>query len=272
MADGRVTRRRQLTIHADLLAQAPGDPRFGVGERHLLGANATVPTAHPPLAIDQRHGMPGPRQVIPRPIPRRSHTAGAMSTPATRISRRPLPLDADMDPPGRRGPVPDQLHDAESGQAQDPRTISLRSQASSLAAQQERTTPGRPVPSGIALPSSRPPSRPPIPSAAAQAAGYHLRSPYSNRRTARIRTLPDSSDKTMDRAVSSTSPVEVKIALFRSLFPSAGRRLLRRFESRKSARSRIQGQKAIASCGDAADGASRVLKVTRVLCWRRVRG
>ncbi len=94
----------------------------------------------------------------------------------------PAPLDANLDATRRVTVLSvDSLH-AEPGQSQDP----LQSRRDPtrppwLQAQQERTTPGGPVPSGIALhrPGRRADRPPQVRSA--EAAGYYLRSLYSNR-------------------------------------------------------------------------------------------
>jgi hypothetical protein len=49
--------RHRLTVHADLLPQAPCNARLGVSELDALGANPAVPTDDPALPIDERHGM-----------------------------------------------------------------------------------------------------------------------------------------------------------------------------------------------------------------------
>jgi hypothetical protein len=51
MAQGRVASRHRLTVHADLLAQAPGDARLRFREVHALGADPARPTDDSSLRI-----------------------------------------------------------------------------------------------------------------------------------------------------------------------------------------------------------------------------
>ena len=171
MAHRRMTGRHRLAVHPNLLPHPARHARLRIGELHAFGPHPTPPTGDPSLAIDQRRRVRGPRQVIPDPIARRPHAAGATAAAAARIPRRPLPLNTDPHAPRRVRAVPAPLDHPESWQARDPRKILPRSHASSLAAQQESTPPGSPVPSGIALRrpgrrADRPPQERP-----AQAAG-----------------------------------------------------------------------------------------------------
>src|SRR5262249_5595048 len=59
MADGCMTGRHRLTVHADLLPQTTGDARLRVRELHALRADATRPTDDRSLRIDERHVMRG---------------------------------------------------------------------------------------------------------------------------------------------------------------------------------------------------------------------
>ena len=159
-----MTRRHRLTVHANLLAQSPRDPRFRIREVDPLGPNSTPPTDHTTLLIHKRHRMCGPGQIVPGPLLRRSHARRAPTTPTAGIAPA-APLHMDLQSTVRLL-FPLDPHDPESGQAKNPRTIPPRSHASSLVGSTTReTTPGGPVPSGIALSTSRPPSRPPTPSA-----------------------------------------------------------------------------------------------------------
>src|SRR5262249_54571624 len=76
----------RLTAHADLLPQAAGDTRLRVGEFDALGADPTRPADNPSLRIDQRHVMRGPREVIPRAIPRRPNAARSSATAAAGVA------------------------------------------------------------------------------------------------------------------------------------------------------------------------------------------
>jgi len=130
MAERRVTRRHRLTVHANLLAQSPRDPRFRIREIDPLGPNSTPPTDHATLLIHQRHRMCGPGQIVPGPLLRRSHARRASTTPTAGIApAAPLHMDPQST---MRLLLPLDPHDPESGQAQNPRTIPPRSHASSL--------------------------------------------------------------------------------------------------------------------------------------------
>ena len=112
----------------------------------------------------QRHRMCGPGQIVPGPLLRRSHPRRAPTTPTAGIAPA-APLHMDLQSTVRLL-LPLDPHDPESGQAENPRTIPLRSHASSLVGSTTRENDtGWSVPSGIALSTSRPPSRPPTPSA-----------------------------------------------------------------------------------------------------------
>lgn len=93
MPDRRVTRRHRLTIQADLLPQAPRHARLWICEVNPLGADPTVSTPEPPLSIDQRHRMGGPRHIVPGPIPDGSHATHAATAATARIPAQAPPLN-----------------------------------------------------------------------------------------------------------------------------------------------------------------------------------
>src|SRR3989442_12965595 len=55
VADRGVTRGHRLTVHADLLPQAPGDARLGICELDALGPNPAAATHDAALLINERH-------------------------------------------------------------------------------------------------------------------------------------------------------------------------------------------------------------------------
>ena len=180
-----VAGRHRLAIQADLLAQAARDPGLRGGKVDPLRAHPAVATDHASLPVDQRDRMPCPGQIVPRPLARGAHAAGAASTAVAHIAPYPAPLQ--LQPQATLHPVvlPFDAHHSEARQAQDPGTIPLRSHVSSLlgCTSRENNT-GWSGASGIAFfrpgrRAGRPPQLQPE-----QAAGYHLRSLYSNRRRA----------------------------------------------------------------------------------------
>jgi hypothetical protein len=86
MAHGRVAGRHRLTVHANLLAQAPRDARFRVRELDPLGANPAATTPDAALPIYQGHWVRGPWQIVPCPFLRRAHVARPPATPTARIT------------------------------------------------------------------------------------------------------------------------------------------------------------------------------------------
>src|SRR5690606_34714546 len=163
---GRVTGRHRLAVEADLLAQAPRDARFRVGELHPLGPNPTPPTVHASLTIDQRHRMRRPGQVVPGAVTRRPHATRVPATATAWIAAGPAPLDPNPHPTRCFRVLSLNALYAEPGQPQDPRTIAPRSHASSLVASTTRENDTGW--SGDKLDrstTSRPPSRPPTPRA-----------------------------------------------------------------------------------------------------------
>src|SRR5258708_12727124 len=99
--------RHRLTVHHDLLPQAPGDPRLRIGKRNLFGANTAVSTPDPSLRIHQRDRMRRPPHIVPRAIARRSHVTRAATTPAASVPPHTPPFDPDRQPPVN--PVPSTL-------------------------------------------------------------------------------------------------------------------------------------------------------------------
>ena len=182
---GGVAGRHRLAIQADLLAQAARDPGLRGGKLDPLRAHPAVATDHASLPVDQRDRMQRPGQIVPRPLSRSAHAAGPAPTAAAHIASYPAPFQ--LQPQATLHPValPFNTHHSEARQAQDPGTIPLRSHVSSLlgCTSRENNT-GLSGASGIAFfrpgrRAGRPPRLRP-----AQAAGYHLRSLYSNRRRA----------------------------------------------------------------------------------------
>ena len=182
---GGVAGRHRLAIQADLLAQAARDPGLRVGKLDPLRAHPAVATDHASLPVDQRDRMQRPGQIVPRPLSRSAHAAGPAPTAAAHIASYPAPFQ--LQPQATLHPValPFNTHHSEARQAQDPGTIPLRSHVSSLlgCTSRENNT-WLSGASGIAFfrpgrRAGRPPRLRP-----AQAAGYHLRSLYSNRRRA----------------------------------------------------------------------------------------
>src|SRR5262249_25788624 len=80
--------------------------------------------------IHNRYVMRGPRQIIPGPIPTRSHATGASTAAAAGVATDAPPLEADQQPLARRLLY---RHHAKSRQPKNPRTIASRSHAFSLA-------------------------------------------------------------------------------------------------------------------------------------------
>jgi hypothetical protein len=97
--------------------------------------DATLATPRSPLPMDPRHRMGRPRQVVPGPIPTRSHAARASATSAAGVTAHAAPLDANHEPTALRF-----LHryHSKSRQPQNPRTIASRSHPSSLAGSTSR--------------------------------------------------------------------------------------------------------------------------------------
>ena len=143
MPHGCVGGRHRLAVEANHLSQATREAGLRVGKGHALGANATTPTPHAPLPIHERHVMRGPRQVVPCPIPARSHPARASAAPATGVAPHSSALDVNLQATALRRV---HRHDPKSRQPQNPRTIAPRSHRSSLVvAHQEKMTPDGPV-------------------------------------------------------------------------------------------------------------------------------
>jgi hypothetical protein len=138
--DGRVTGRHRLTVDADLLSQPSRDARLRIGELDPLGADAAVATDDPALAIEERHVMRRPGQVVPGSIAGRPHASGAPPTAAARVAPDAAPLNPNHQPAVRFFL---HHHHAKSRQTENPRTIALRSHLSSplLVANQERRPP-----------------------------------------------------------------------------------------------------------------------------------
>jgi len=98
VADGRMRGRHRLTVHADLLPQTPRDPRLRIGELDPFGANAAVAALDASLPIHQRDGMRRPRDIVPRPVARRSHTTRAATTTTAWVAPDTAALDPDRQP------------------------------------------------------------------------------------------------------------------------------------------------------------------------------
>jgi hypothetical protein len=131
MADRGVTRGHRLTIHADLLPQAPGDARLRIRELTALGPNPTAATDDAALRINERHGMRCPRQIVPGALLHRPHAADPSTTSTAGVSP---PVAFQMHPKSSGPAVVRTLNvlHPKSGQAQNPRTIAPRSHGSSL--------------------------------------------------------------------------------------------------------------------------------------------
>src|SRR5262249_36158076 len=129
VSHGRMAGRHRLTVHANLLAQPARHPRFRIRELDALGPDAARPTPEPPLGIDERHVMRGPRQVVPRSIQTRTHPGGASATAAAGVTPHPASLN-----PNHQAPALSFFdgHDSKSRQPENPRTIAPRSHRSSL--------------------------------------------------------------------------------------------------------------------------------------------
>ena len=132
VADRRMRRRHRLTVHPDLLPQAPRDPRLRIGELDPLGANPAVAAPDPPLRIDQRDRMRRPRHIVPGPLARRSHATRPPSTPAALVPPDSAALHPDGQPAVGRLALTLRDHHPKSRQPQNPRTIAPRSHRSSL--------------------------------------------------------------------------------------------------------------------------------------------
>ena len=165
MAHGGMTGRHRLTVHPNLLPQPTGDARLGVRELDPLGPNPAAATADTALLIDQRYGVCRPGQIIPGPLLRRPHTGSPSTTPTARISST-ASLHVDPQSTLRLTVLTFDRRHSETGQAQNPRTIALRSHASSLVGSTSReNATGCSGAKWDRFPTSRPPSRPPTPSA-----------------------------------------------------------------------------------------------------------
>src|SRR4051812_31210486 len=138
VADGRMRRRHRLTVHPNLLPQAPRHPRLRIGELDAFGADAALSTPDPSLPIHQRHWMRRPRHIVPRAVTRRSHTARASTTATASIASDPAALDADRQPAVDRVAVTLRRHHPKLRQPQNPRTIAPRSHRSSLVVRTSR--------------------------------------------------------------------------------------------------------------------------------------
>src|SRR5262245_19537353 len=81
VADGGMRGWHRLAVEPNELAQPPRHAGLGIGERDPLGADAARPAVDPPLRIDERDAVLGPRHVVPGPLraiahpPRPSTTA-----------------------------------------------------------------------------------------------------------------------------------------------------------------------------------------------------
>jgi hypothetical protein len=129
MPHGGVTGGHRLTVHADLLSQASGDARFGVGELDALGADPAGPTREAALRIDERDMMRRPRQVVPRTIAARSHAVRASTTATAGVPTHATTFNPNRQPAALRLV---HRHHPKPRQAQNPRTIATRSHRSSL--------------------------------------------------------------------------------------------------------------------------------------------
>ena len=155
MADRGVTRGHRLTIHADLLPQAPGDARLRIRELTALGPNPTAATDDAALRINERHGMRCPRQIVPGALLHRPHAADPSTTSTAGVSP---PVAFQMHPKSSGPAVVRTLNvlTPEIRASPEPTSIAPRSHGSSLVGStSERTTPGGPVPSGIARSSRK---------------------------------------------------------------------------------------------------------------------
>jgi len=115
-----VTGRHRLTVHADLLPQAPGDAGLRIGEVNALRENAAVPTDEAPLRVHERNVVRGPWQIIPCPIPTRSHSAGVSTTAAAGVAARTTPLNSNYQAAAHSLV---HRHDPKSRQTKNPRAI-----------------------------------------------------------------------------------------------------------------------------------------------------
>src|ERR1035437_1646856 len=172
VADRRMRRRHRLTVHPDLLPQAPRDPRFRIGELDPFGTNAAVGPPYSALRIPQRDRIRPPRHIVPGSIACRSHPPRAASAAAASVAPDTAALDPDRQPAVYRLAVTLGRHRPKPRQAQNPRTIALRSHRSSLAVSTTRDDDtGWSSARGIAL-MVRSPSRSPTHQRSAQATGY----------------------------------------------------------------------------------------------------
>jgi hypothetical protein len=126
-----MARRHRLTVHTNLLPQPTRDARLRVRELNPLRPNPAATTHHPSLPIDQRHRMGRPRQIIPGPRLRRPHAPCPPATAAARVAP-PVAFHQHAHSAGCRIILALDPLDPKSRQAQNPRTIALRSHASSL--------------------------------------------------------------------------------------------------------------------------------------------
>ena len=129
VAHGRLTGRHRLTVQADQLPEASGDPGLRIRELDALRPNAARPTHNPPLGVGERHPMGRPRQVVPGPISTRPDLAAPSATAAAGVAAHAAPLKANHQAPARVGLHPDH---SKPRQPQNPRTIASRSHPSSL--------------------------------------------------------------------------------------------------------------------------------------------
>src|SRR5439155_18042022 len=129
VAYGRMTGRPRLTVHADLLSQAPTHARPRIRELDALGPDPARPTNETPLRVDERHVVRRPRQILPGPLPSRSHPAGASSTAAAGVAAYATPLDPNHQATAL---CLVHCHDPKSRESENPRTIPSRSHRSSL--------------------------------------------------------------------------------------------------------------------------------------------
>src|SRR5262245_60736392 len=88
-----MTRRHRLTVHADLLAQAPSNPRLRVCELDAFRAEAARSTDQPSLRIDHRHVMTRPPLLVAHQERTPSNSGWprriAPHRPSRRADRRP---------------------------------------------------------------------------------------------------------------------------------------------------------------------------------------
>ena len=155
---------------------------FGSAKATRSVRMAARPAGDTPLAIDQRHPLLGPRQIIPGPLRAIAHAPRRPSAPGTFIPTDAAPLDMDPCRRPRLASFPFDSLNPKAIQTQNPSTLSRRSRLSSLVGSTSRENDtGWSGAKWDRFPTSRPPSRPPTQARSAQAAGYYLKSLYSNR-------------------------------------------------------------------------------------------